>query len=180
MKDYDSISKELNDEIKGKLNPKRYRHTLNVLEKTLELAEKYETDKNKAAIAALAHDLFRGTDDEKKDALTHGPRAAEHIRKKYNIEDDDIIDAVRYHTTGRKNMCLNEKIVFLADAIEKDRDYDGVDDIRKAAETGLDEGIRESLLNTVRHLENNNKNIDENTIEALKYMDDLLSSRCVQ
>ena len=166
MIDYDGIIKNLMAEVELRLPRKRKAHTENVMAKSLEMAGVYGGDRNKIRVMALAHDLFRDK-DIKGNALTHGPMAADYVRDKYGIDDEEILNGIRYHTTGCRDMGLNGKIIFLADAIEKDRDYAGVESIRKETEKGLDFGVRMSLLNTVEHLKEKGRQIDSNTLEAL-------------
>lgn len=193
MNDLVGIIRDFSREINDSLDEKRLRHTENVMEKSVEMAEKYGADRDKAKLAALAHDRFRDIDDGElaklidkyhigeeykgNNALAHGPVAAGYLRDRYGIEDEDILNAVKYHTTGRRNMSLLEKIIFLADAIEKGRDYPGVDDIRKKASKGLEYGTRECLLNTVEYLEEKEKNIDKNTVDALEYYENILEGK---
>ena len=183
MNDSASVLISLEDEITKELPKKRFEHTMNVVEKSLEMAEKYDANKLKAKIIALAHDRFRDTNDielnnlilkyeiDKKymnnNDLAHGPVAAAYVKEKYGIEDDDIINGIKYHTTGRKDMSIQEKIIFLADAIEKSRNYPGVSEIRAAAEQSLDCAVKESLQRTVNHLEKEGRTVDKHTLEAL-------------
>jgi len=175
---YSSVMTELSD--------KRRIHTLGVKDTAIALAKKYGADPLKAEIAALSHDLYRGLKgedlnktvrdlglDEKyldNPNLAHSKIAAIMLKDKYGVCDRDILDAVSYHTTGRKNMSKLEKIIFLADAIEPGRDYPGVEDIRKAAEKGLDEGCLCSMLGTIRHVQEQGAYLDKDTIEAAEFL----------
>lgn len=192
MTDHDYIKDSLEIENMLSLSEERMKHTENVVKKSMEMADEYGGDKDKLIIAALAHDRFRDVDDQvlevltdryhitdeknkTNNALAHGPIAAEYMKDKYGIDDKEVLDSIRYHTTGRKGMELNEKILFLADAIEKDREYPGVDKIRTEAEKGLNQGIRMSLMNTIEHLKDKNKPIDSDTIEALNDINDQIN-----
>lgn len=180
------ILERLNRAVMTELSDKRRVHTLGVRDTALTLAERYGADPVKAEIAALAHDLFRGLrgeelnrtvrelglDDKYLDNpnLAHGKIAAIMLRRDYGVQDEDILNAVSYHTTGRRNMSTLEKIIFLADAIEPGRTYPGVEAIREAAGKGLDEGCLASMLGTIRHVTDQGAYLDEDTIEAAEFL----------
>ena len=86
------------------------------------------------------------------------------------IDDDDIFNAVRYHTTGRENMSLLEKVIFVADFTSFERDYDGVEEIRKVAYKDLDLGVIEGLAFSLKSLALDKKAIHNDTIEGYNYM----------
>lgn len=153
-----------------------------VVETAQKLARRYGCDEQKARAAALYHDMFRSTPVSvlnmyvrqlKLDPvyldnanLAHGPIAARVMAKDYNIDDGDILNAVRYHTTGRKGMSLLEKIVFLADAIEPGRDYPGVAEIRRIAETSLDKACLASMERSIDYIRQRGLYLHEDTINA--------------
>ena len=152
----------------------------------LALADRYGADPEKAEIAALAHDMYRGLRGEELNKtvkelglpdkyldnpnLAHGKIAAIMLEEKYGVEDRDILKAVSFHTTGRKNMSTLEKIIFLADAIEPGRNYPGVEEVREAAEKGLDEGCLRSMTGTIKHVQDQGAYLDEDTTEAAEYL----------
>ena len=175
------------EELLEALTEKRRRHTLGVLKEARAMAERFGADPEKAETAVICHDLFRGKDDETLNSLidelgidekyknnanlSHSKIAAKIMERDLGIEDEDIINAVSYHTTGREGMTDLEKIVFLADAIEEGRDYPGVEDIRKRAETDLDGACLMSLEGTIGFLEaQGNTDIDKDTIEARDWL----------
>ena len=165
---YSSVMTELSD--------KRRIHTLGVKDTAIALAKKYGADPLKAEIAALAHDLYRGLRGEDLNKtvrdlgldekylddpnLAHSKIASIMLREKYGVEDSDILNAVSFHTTGRRNMSTLEKVVFLADAIEPGRNYPGVED----------EGCLCSMLGTIRHVQEQGAYLDEDTIEAAEFL----------
>ena len=83
--------------------------------------------------------------------LWHSIAGARYLKNVYGLEDE-IISAVRYHTTGRENMTLGEKILFVADFISLDRSYNGVEDMRKRAEISLESAMEEGLRFTIEEL----------------------------
>ena len=137
------------------LPEKRRRHTANVIVKAISLAKKLGVDADKAETAALLHDVakYRKVEEYPEFSLPGGvPQPVVHqflgafiAKKELGICDDDVLNAIKYHTTGRKNMSALEKIVFIADLIEEDRDFDGVDSIREAIEDDFDKGFAFAL-----------------------------------
>ena len=139
-------------------------------------------------MASLFHDLYRGVPvnvlnyyvkhlglDKKyldNPNLSHGKIAAEIIKRDYGITDSDIINAVSYHTTGRPNMSLLEKIIYIADAVEPNRNYPGVDKIRKIVKKDLDEACLTSLSNTINYITSEGIFLDDDTIKAKKYFEE--------
>ncbi len=159
------------DYVKSRLSEKRAIHSVSVMETAEILAKKYGADADRAKIAGLLHDVTKECSGQEQLALCekygieikeeyfampkilHGFTAAETVRAELGIYDDEILDAIRYHTTGRANMCTLEKIIYLADAIEPTRNYSSVDVIRQAEEEkGLDAAVRASLDNTISDL----------------------------
>ena len=186
----DYISRTEKQNIWDQLTEKRRIHTEGVLECALAMAERFGADADKAEVAVICHDVYRGRDDEALNALidefgiedryknnanlSHSKLAAAMMERDLVIEDREILDAVSFHTTGRKGMTTLEKIVFLADAIEKGRDYPGVDDIRKQAETDLDAACLMSLEGTIGFLKEQGLGEDEIDKDTIEARDDLL------
>lgn len=134
------------------------------------MADKYGANAEKAYIAGWVHDCAKELSlSEMHDivnehslrldkyvlsskALLHGPVGSILCETKYGIDDKDIKSAIFYHTTGRTNMTLLEKIIFLADYIEPSRDFPGVDTIRKLAEKDLNQAVLSAYNSTIKHL----------------------------
>lgn len=154
------------EEVSDQMPDKRWKHTLGVMESSVQLAQRYGADPERAETAAILHDVAKywpvermreiieqnglSTELLKYDKqLWHaevGAFAAEHD---YGITDTEVLDAIRYHTSGRENMSLLEKIVCLADYIEPGRDFPGVDEIRRLAKVSLEEGLVAGLDSTI-------------------------------
>lgn len=183
-----AIEKIILDYFNG-MSDKRKRHTNNVISVSEELAYIYKADKDKACFAARCHDFFRGKNNSELNELiqeynlpdryidnpnlAHGKLAAAFL-KRIGIDDEEVLNAVSYHTTGRAGMTLLEKIVFIADAIEPDRDYPGVDLIRRIAFEDIDKACLLSLKGTIKHLIDGGmelETIDRDTIEAAEYFE---------
>lgn len=163
VKDYDKIIKE-------RLSSKRYEHSKNVAKEAVRLAKKYGADVHKAEIAGILHDITKEAPEEEQanvmkkvgieltelekssPKLWHAISGSAYIKSVLGIEDEDIINAVRYHTTGRAGMSLLEKVIFIADFTSEERDYDGVDKMRKAADKGLEEAMIEGMSFTITDL----------------------------
>lgn len=148
----------------------RFQHVLRVEAKALELAEHFAiADLEKVSVAALVHDYAKErTDDEFKtiigrkhldqDMLNwgnyvwHGFVGAEMIHDELAITDEDILNAVRRHTTGAPYMTIYDKLIFMADYIEDGRDFPGVDDCRATTFADLDAGVAWQLKHTLNYL----------------------------
>ncbi len=165
----------IDDYLEKHLKEKRRQHTYGVRDEIMKLAKRWGVSEGKAEIAALCHDLFRT--GEKDNNLTHGPKAAEFLESNYrelglseHWIDKDLLNAIRYHTTGRAFMSDLEKILFLADAIEPNRSYGKVETLRKLAYEDLDKACLETLRATVDYLKIQGIQADENTIEAIEWV----------
>lgn len=179
----DCIRNKIIEYIEQHLTEKRLKHTYSVAQEAVKLAERYGADKQKAELAALFHDMVRSASKQTLNAyvkefglpeilidnvnLSHGKVAAEIMKREYHIEDDDIINAVSFHTTGRAGMSTLEKTVFLADAIEPRRNYPAVNEIRKAAYIDLNEACICSLERTAQYVKSQGQYLDHDTINAL-------------
>lgn len=157
-------------ELKRKLPLKRYIHSLNVSNTAVKLCRVYNVCKDKGEIAGLLHDYakylsndemckyieeFKIEIDEvinsQKD-LAHGLIGAELVKRKFKIQDLDILNSIRYHTTGRKEMTNLEKIIYLSDYIEPNRKFPGIEEIRKMALKDLNKATLMALDNTIKYI----------------------------
>ena len=87
-----------------------------------------------------------------------------------DIDDEEILSAIRWHTTGKSDMSLLDKIIYIADMIEPSRDFDGVKEIRKITLKNLDKGVLAGINHTIKYLLEDDKLLDINTIEARNYL----------
>ena len=170
------------------LTEKRYRHSLGVQKTAIKLAEQYDVSVEKASIAGLIHDCAKDLsfdqllkqaaqfdiimDDLTKyqPELLHGVVGAALAKELFEIEDNEIIDAVKYHTTGRHNMTKLDKIIYLADFIEPSRNFDGIDPLRKIAFSNLDEAILMTLEHTIYYVITKGKLLHVDTIHARNFL----------
>jgi predicted HD superfamily hydrolase involved in NAD metabolism len=184
--------------IEKNFSEKRKIHTEGVRQTAMKLAEKFGEGSpelvEKAELAALYHDMYRGVPvdvlnyyvkhldlDEKryKDNanLAHGKIAAIVIQRDFDEKDQDIINAVSYHTTGRPEMSLLEKIIYIADAVEPNRSYPGVQSLRQTLEYDLDKAVLQSLTNTINYVRSEKKFLDEDTVLAKEYFEKLIKEK---
>ena len=179
---------EIRDYLKDNLKPSRYGHTLGVVNTAIRLAEFYGEDKNKAEIAALCHDVAKNMsndalrkiidneniilsiDEENTQELWHSIVAPVIARKVFEIEDEEILAAMRWHTTGKEDMTNLEKIIYLADLIEPSRKFDGVDEIREIAYKDLDLAMLKALTHTTIYLLTKGCAVDINSVKARNYL----------
>lgn len=184
--EHNKLVKILEEDLKQYLRPKRFQHTLNVVEEALKLSKRYEINLEKARIAALFHDytknmtLEANTELAKKynfvfDEIEMDSKELQHsktagiIAKELFFQDQDIVEAISYHTTGRANMSMLEKIIFVADAIEKDRKYKDLEELRILAYEDIDKALLQILDNSIMYLVSLRKIIHPNTLYARNY-----------
>lgn len=173
---------ELRAKVKKAQDKKRFEHTLGVTYTAACLAMCYDIDTERAEIAGLLHDCAKCLSNEKKinlckkqsieinmteaknPFLLHAKAGAYLAEHKYGIRDEDILNAVRYHTTGRPGMSTLEKIVFIADYIEPGRNHSGrLPELRRLAFQNLDRALVEILRDTLRYLKGTGNDIDPMT-----------------
>lgn len=184
---------EIKDWLKENLNDERYRHTLGVADCAKELALKFGANPDKAYLAGLLHDCAKCldketsksffdkveiTEEEKINYKTwHAPIGAYFAKTLFHIEDEEILSAIRWHTLGKLNMSLFEKIIFLADKIETEtRDKDWCELNRKLLkeENGLDKALLNCYNATIKSLCDRNLKICKLTIDIYNELLDLV------
>lgn len=149
------------------LQEKRFRHTLGVVDAAQKLAMHYGVSVRKAVIAAFLHDITKEESvdqqlqycvefgillsdfESNSPKLLHALTAAGYAEHRLHVTDPEILSAVRYHTTGRRDMTALEKVTYLADFIEVNRDFPGVEKVRAVAYDGLDKAMIAALSNTI-------------------------------
>ena len=174
--------------LKERIGEKRLEHTLSVVDEALGLAKRHKAPEDKVKIAALLHDFAKNLSLEESlrlakeynlelddvtitsTELIHGPLGARMVKEYFNIGDQEILNAITYHTTGRANMTTVEKIVFLADFIEPGREFEGIQIIRAKALVDLDEAILMALDSTLAYLLKKRSIIHVNTVHARNFL----------
>lgn len=179
----DSIQKKLKKELK----PQRYEHTIGVAYTASSLAMCYRSDMEQAFLSGLLHDCAKCMSDKEllkicskqlkmKDAdklssdLLHtyaGPYIAQ---TEYEVEDEMVLNAIRYHSTGRPHMTLLEKIIFVADYIEPNRyKAKNLTEVRALAYKDIDASIVRISYDTLEYLRQKNAVISPETEETYNY-----------
>lgn len=181
---------KINKKLLNTIGNKRLGHSLRVMKEAEKLAKYYGVDVEKTSIAGLLHDCGRYEDksyllkkaaefdiilDEiytKNDNLLHAHLGVEIARTEYDISDLDILNAIRYHTTGREDMSLLEKIVYMADYIEPGRKFEGLDRVRNLCyeNKDIDKALILAIDNTIIYILNNKAIIHEDTIRARNFL----------
>lgn len=175
--------KELINKVSQMLSTSRFEHVLRVEKAAIQLAEKYQGDIEKVSIAALLHDIAKEQSDaEMRDLIIsenlnlnllkygneiwHGPVGAILAEREFLIENETILDSIRQHTVGGRNMTLTAQIVFVADYIEEGRTFPKVDKARELAKHSLKEAIKYKLKETMKYLISIEEKIFPATIES--------------
>lgn len=167
-KQVEELLQKINQDIKEKLSEKRYNHSVGVMKKAEELAKIYNVDVNKAKLVGLSHDIGKELSKEEKlqyakdnnieiddiekvnVGLLHGKIGADICKKRYGFTKD-MQDAIKYHTTGNRDMDLLSKILFVADKIEDGRSYKNeqkmqdLERMREIAKENIDEAVLYSI-----------------------------------
>ncbi|WP_435924714.1 bis(5'-nucleosyl)-tetraphosphatase (symmetrical) YqeK [Paenibacillus sp. DYY-L-2] len=169
--------------VSGQMPAKRWKHVEGVMETSVILAERFGGDPVKADLAALLHDLAKFWPVERQEEVIRdnglNPELLEHDKqllhaevgafiseRDYGIADREVLDAIRYHTSGRVGMTKLDKIVCLADYIEPGRDFPGVDRIRELAGHSLEEALLAGFDSTISFLLEKRKAIFPLTVLA--------------
>ncbi|MBQ8923580.1 MAG: bis(5'-nucleosyl)-tetraphosphatase (symmetrical) YqeK [Lachnospiraceae bacterium] len=174
--------------LKEKISDKRYEHSVGVSYTAACMAMVYGADVEAARTAGLLHDCAKGLSSKEKlekarkyglpvskyeesnPEMLHAKLGAYYARYKFDIIDEDILNAITYHTTGRPNMSLLEKIIFIADYIEPNRKMiRDMENIRKEAFTDLDKCLVHILKNTIDYLETSSNDMDYMTKMTYDY-----------
>ncbi|MGI5850427.1 MAG: bis(5'-nucleosyl)-tetraphosphatase (symmetrical) YqeK [Christensenellales bacterium] len=176
--------KELILFLKKHIGKKRLQHSVNTAKEAMALAKKYGVDPQKAYIAGLLHDVAKGETSESlisiadeygvavdefeicNPELMHGKIGAIMINKLLGIDDDEILNAIRWHTTGHKEMTILEKIIYIADIIEPGRKFLDVKTIKKLAYRDIDAAMIFSLEHVMEFVRNKGFSLHPNSIEA--------------
>lgn len=177
---------ELYLEVEKTLSDKRFYHSKCVMEKCIELAEKYGENVEKAKIAGLLHDIAKEVpkneriilaqkynvelDEVELDStgLIHAKLGAKICEKDFGIEKE-ICNAIACHTTGQENMTLLDKILYISDAIGVDRNYDNTEYLRKLAFSDLDKSVETLLKFTIEERLKEGKTIHIDSIKSYNY-----------
>jgi predicted HD superfamily hydrolase involved in NAD metabolism len=175
---------EIKNELRQMLDEKRFAHTIAVCETAVVLAEKFGVDTNKAYLTALLHDCARGLDFEQQIVYceennielddymkndmnpVHALIGADMAKRRFGIDDKEILDAIYRHAVGCDKMTLLDKIIFVADGTEVNRKDENADKARKAAENDLDKALAPVMRIKTYYLKG--KPMHPNSVKMLK------------
>ena len=161
---------EMKKLLKASLPHKRFKHSLAVYDTARELAAVYGLDKEKVGVGALLHDCGREIptrdllmhtialglpmDDVERNQpiLLHAKLGVYYAREKYGVTDQEILDAIRFHTTGAAGMSKMAMVVYLADLLEPTRDFAGIEEMRRLAKVDLEQAMIKAYAQTIRYL----------------------------
>lgn len=184
----DDFIKNIDKKIAQKLDKKRYRHSIGVAYTACCMAMTHGADPNKAYLAGLLHDNAKCIETKEKFNLCHkyklkiNPWEKENpellhaklgaclAKEKFHIKDEEIISAIACHTTGKPEMSILDKIIYIADYIEPNRKpLENMDEIRKLAFKDLDDCLRLILKTTLDYLNTKESTIDTMTLETYHF-----------
>ena len=177
--------------MKENLKESRYRHSLGVEKMAVKLADIYGADADKVAFTGRYHDIAKCFDEKTMDenikrysldesllgnpALAHSKVGAAILEHEFGVTDEDILNAVKYHTTARKDMSLLEQITYVADVVEENRTYPDLKYYQDLAAKDLDQCTLEILEYTISDLTDKYRQIDKDTLRAYNYIKHKLS-----
>ena len=172
------------DLIRNRMGERRYTHSVNVAKSAVQLARHYGADVEKAELAGILHDCCKEIPKEEmlqiiKDGgiildateqgtskLWHAIAGACYVRDVLGIDDEDVFNSIKYHTTGRAGMSLLEKIIFTADFISDERSYNGVEIMREKAFNCIEDAMLFGLQFTISDLAKRKLSIHSNAINC--------------
>ena len=163
--------REIKKLLSRRLKKDRYEHTIGVMYTAAALAMNYREEIQAALTAGLLHDCGKYCSaEEQMPALVHAKLGVYLAEHEYGITDQSVLDAIRWHTTGRPDMTLLEKIIYIADYIEPNRKLiPGLPEVRKLAFQSIDDAICLCSKNTVEYLREAGKPVDPMSIETYNF-----------
>ena len=182
-----TVYEKLYNDVKTRMSEKRFKHTEGVIKRAIEYAEIYGANIEDTKYAALAHDIAKEISKEESMKLVekynikldeiekvnfnlvHAKLGAEIVKCDYGF-NEDIINAIRFHTTGRENMSILEKIIFLADATEEGRTYKELEMLVDMIKKDIDEGMIYTLKWTFNDITNKEYLIHLDSVKAYNFL----------
>lgn len=185
---------DLLEQIKKAMSESRFRHVLGVEEAALALARQYGCDEEQASLAALLHDYAKEAEDQVfldlidqhqldpalKDwdnAIWHGLVGSYKVAADFAVTDSVILQAIQRHTVGAADMTVLDKVIYVADYIEPNRDFPGVNKARQLAAESLDKAVAYATAQTIIHLVQKGLPIYPQTLETYNAYRDFLKER---
>jgi len=172
----------MRNRVESRLDKKRYQHTLGVVETADKLAQIHGVDREQARLAGLLHDYAKSIRGQavldvlmdfdvepepmfyEHPDLAHGFAAALMAQQEFGVRDEAVLNAIRFHTYGRHDMTPLDQVIYLADYTEPNRDFEGVDKMRKLSVENMDQAMLMALEETIVYLLGTDKLIHPDTI----------------
>jgi putative nucleotidyltransferase with HDIG domain len=154
--------------VRAKEKESRFAHTKRVMDLAAEMAARFGEDPHRATLAALLHDYCKDSAGGVENNIRHGELAAEAARGEFGVTDEDVLNAIRYHTTARAGMSRLELIVFLADTVEPGRTYDSIARLRDECLEDLERGAYTVLVELREYLLKKGYTVTDDTEEAIE------------
>ena len=182
------LREEIVAKLQANLDPARFAHSLRVEKIALALAKKWKADQKQAGLAALLHDCARRFDrsgllrqakalgikidpvQQFEPKLLHAELSSLIAQAEFGVKSPAVLAAISRHTTGAPNMSRLDKIIYLADHIEEDRDFRGVFELRRLAFRDLDRAVIASAQNMIQYLLERGLPVDPATILTRNYL----------
>lgn len=181
---------ELLNKLKPLISNERYEHTLRVEQTAIELARRFGADEKKASLAALLHDCAKSISKDPEGfskehgiyeflhkydylplPLLHAPMGAHLAKAEFGVDDEEILSAITWHTSGKPNMSLMDKIIYLADYTEPGRtEIKEIDEVRGLCEKDLDKALLKAFEYSIKYIKAKGKEIHSDTLKAYEYM----------
>ena len=173
--------------VKPRLSARRWTHTKNVKKMAVQLAERWGENPEKAALAALLHDsakelprdallqifadnaIIAENAPARPAAIWHGIAAAIVAETQWGVTDPEILSAIRCHTTGKPGMSLLDKILYLADMTSAERDWPGVEELRRLEMEDLDQALCVALKQSIDFVKEKGGELDPESVAAYEY-----------
>ncbi|MGN0459224.1 MAG: bis(5'-nucleosyl)-tetraphosphatase (symmetrical) YqeK [Eubacterium sp.] len=183
------------DLVRSRLSDYRFIHSMNVAEKARELARLYGVDEGKAYLAGILHDIMKEekpeiqekyikayginlTELEKNNKqIYHQMSGAGYVKTELGIEDSDILNAIRFHTTGRADMTDFEMVIYIADLTSAERSYPDVDAMRREADRSLLDAMLYALRFVITDLASKEREIHPDTLFCYNWVVSELNKR---
>ncbi|MEK3882585.1 bis(5'-nucleosyl)-tetraphosphatase (symmetrical) YqeK [Paenibacillus sp. PL2-23] len=171
------------EKVKAEMPERRWLHTEGVMATAVALSQRYGEDPRRAELAAILHDVAKYWPTERQGSVIRDHQLSDDVlrydkelwhqyvgawvaEQEFGVSDLGVLDAIRFHTSGRRGMSKLEKVVWLADYIEPGRDFPGVNDIRALSEESLERAVLAGLDGTIGFLIAKGKRIYPLTLEA--------------
>lgn len=183
--------KEMLEKLQTTQKERRFKHTMGVISEAERLAPVFGVEPQKARVTALLHDCAKNLDEKygeefssicakygvtldecakSETALVHAYLGAAVAWKDYGIDDNEILEAIYYHTTGRANMTPLEKLIYIADMTEPGRTIEQADEIRRLVEIDIDEALIYAIGCSIKHVIRKGTLIHPDSVHALNYL----------